>query len=80
MMNLKHMEFIKDYDYRVVRNILGNPNWEEHILSTDSYGKAKLVAMLSMHRDIQIYGNQAVWTYMVIDNYTDEILYMRYQK
>lgn len=72
------MAFIEDYDYKVVRNILGNPNLEEHILSTDSYGKAKLVAMLSMHHDIQLYGDQAVWTYMVIDNYTDEILYMRY--
>ena len=67
-------------DYRVVRDILGNPNWEEHIASTDSYGKAKLIAMLLMHRDIQTYGNQAVWTYMVIDNYTDEILYARYLK
>ena len=67
-------------EYRVVRDILGNPNWEEHIASTDSYGKAKLIAMLLMHRDIQTYGNQAVWTYMVIDNYTDEILYARYLK
>lgn len=65
-------------EYRVVRDILGNPNWEEHILSTDSYGKAKLIAMLLMRRDVQMYGNQAVWTYMVIDNCTDEILYMRY--
>lgn len=80
MMNLKHMEFIKDYDYRVVRSILGNPNWEDHILSTDSYGKAKLVAVLSMHRDIQIYDDQTVWTYMVIDNYTDEILYEVHKK
>lgn len=30
------MAFIEYYDYRVVRDILGNPNWEEHILSTDS--------------------------------------------
>lgn len=68
------------FEYRVVRDILGNPNWEEHILSTDSYGKAKLVAMLSMHRDIQIYGNQAVWTYMIIDNHTEEILYEVHKK
>lgn len=67
-------------EYRVVRDILGNPNWEEHILSTDSYGKAKLVAMLSMHRDIQICGNQAVWSYMIIDNYTEEILYEVHKK
>lgn len=67
-------------EYRVVRDILGNPNWEEHILSTDSYGKAKLVAMLSMHRDIQIYDNQAVWSYMIIDNYTEEILYEVHKK
>ena len=68
------------YEYRVVRDILGNPNWEEHILSTDSYGQAKLVAMLSMHRDIQIYDNQAVWSYMIIDNETEEILYEVHKK
>ena len=68
------------FEYRVVRDILGNPNWEEHILSTDSYGKAKLVAMLSMHRDIQMYDEQAVWSYMIIDNYTEEILYEVHKK
>ena len=68
------------FEYRVVRDILGNPNWEEHILSTDSYGKAKLVAMLSMHRDVQLYDEQAVWSYMIIDNYTEEILYEVHKK
>ena len=65
--------------YRVVRDILGNPNWEDHILSTDSYGEAKLAVIQLMYRDIQIY-DKAVCTYMVIDNYTDEILYARYPK
>ena len=68
------------YEYRVVRTILGNPNWEEYIDSTDSYGQAKLIAMLSMYRDIQIYDDQAIWSYMIIDNYTDEILYEIHKK
>jgi hypothetical protein len=67
-------------EYRVVRCILDNPNWEEHILSTDSYGQAKLAVIMLMHRDIQIYGNQAVWSYMIIDNYTEEILYEVHKK
>lgn len=66
-------------EYRVVRGIFGNPNWEEHMLSTDSYGQAKLAVIMLMYRDIQIY-DKAIWPYMVVDNYTDEILYARYPK
>ena len=61
-------------EYRVVRDILGNPNWEEHIFSTNNYSKAKFFAKLLMVRDIETYENQAIWTYMIIDNYTEEIL------
>ena len=48
------------FEYRVVRDILGNPNWEEHILSTDSYGKAKLVAMLSIKNNCLLFSKTIV--------------------
>ena len=60
--------------YRLVRDILGNLKREEYIFGTDSYSTAIFFAKLLMVRDIETYENQAIWTYMIIDNYTEEIL------